>query len=462
MNSNRFSVNEETSALLNRDAHAPLMFSDNSSMTSSRLESNPPDKWDIKIVAFIFVGVITLLYVIGELGVAITQDSLVLLSDGFHNLSDVFSLYIAYWARKASKWNMSHSMSYGWARSETLGALTNGMFLLSLCLYVILQTIPRFISPEPVTDSLMFIIVAAAGLLINTFGTAIFAREKTQELYLVTLIPTVEVDMIMVTGNSHGHGHSDEKKKKDGHSHSDEKKKKDGHSHSDEKKHGHGHGHSHEEKGHSHSHEKKEKKSNKMDANTYAVFLHYLGDAISSLMVLIAGLLMHFYNNQSWVKYIDPITSLLVVALILYTTIPLVKGCSLILLQSTPTHVDPNEVRTSVLRVPGIIGLHDFHVWQLVDGLVICSVHVSVEQDASFIEVVDEVKKIFHKYGIHSSAIQPEFIQRDQNGVSHCRSFHLDSHTQQKFSEFCVQNCVEDCMEDWCCKNAAQVDSVHP
>jgi len=389
------------------------------------------EPWDVKQVAFVFVGVITLFYVIGELGVAITKDSLVLLSDGFHNLSDVFALYIAYWARKASKWNMSQKMSYGWARSETLGALTNGMFLLSLCLYVMLQTIPRFISPEPVEGSLSFIIVAAAGLAINTLGTGIFALTGQGHSHSHG------------GGHGHDHGHS-HSSGKDSHSHSEKKEKKE-----KKEKHGHGHehehGHAHSEKKqkkekHSHSHDEKPKKE-KMDANTHAVFLHYLGDAISSLMVLAAGLLMHFFSDANWVKYIDPITSLLVVALILWTTIPLVKSCSLILLQSTPTHVDPSEVRGQILNVPGIIGLHDFHVWQLVDGLVICSVHVSVEQGADFINVVGGVKNIFHRYGIHSSAIQPEFIIRDEEG---------------RYSEFCVQNCVEDCKEDWCCKNAEQ------
>jgi len=415
---------------------APLLRSSN--QHSPRSPQSEP--WDIKQVAFVFVGVITLFYVIGELGVAITKDSLVLLSDGFHNLSDVFALYIAYWARKASKWNMSQKMSYGWARSETLGALTNGIFLLSLCLYVMLQTIPRFISPEPVEGSLSFIIVAAAGLAINTLGTIIFALTGQGHSH----------SHGGGGGHGHDHGHSHSSAKEDhSHSHSEkkekkEKKEKHGHEHSHE----HEHGHTHSEKKnkkkekHSHSHDEKPKKE-KMDANTHAVFLHYLGDAISSLMVLAAGLLMHFFSEASWVQYIDPITSLLVVALILWTTIPLVKGCSLILLQSTPTHVDPSEVRGQILNVPGIIGLHDFHVWQLVDGLVICSVHVSVEQGAEFINVVDGVKSIFHRYGIHSSAIQPEFIIRDAQG---------------RYSEFCVQNCVEDCKEDWCCKNAEQAE----
>jgi Co/Zn/Cd efflux system component len=66
-------------------------------------------------------------------------------------------------------------MSYGWVRSEILGGLTNGCFLLSLCLYVALESIPRFIDPPEFDSGWPFIIVAACGLAINTFGTIIFA-----------------------------------------------------------------------------------------------------------------------------------------------------------------------------------------------------------------------------------------------------------------------------------------------
>lgn len=55
---------------------------------------------DVKIVAFISIGVLTMVYVIAELFIALKFHSLVLLSDGFHNLSDGISLYIAYWAQQ--------------------------------------------------------------------------------------------------------------------------------------------------------------------------------------------------------------------------------------------------------------------------------------------------------------------------------------------------------------------------
>ncbi len=60
------------------------------------------------------------------------------------------------------------------------------------------------------------------------------------------------------------------------------------------------------------------------DQNLRAIFLHFLGDAISSLFVLATALLNHFYKGQKWVDYVDPAASLIVVGIILWTTLPLV------------------------------------------------------------------------------------------------------------------------------------------
>jgi len=194
-----------------------------------------------------------------------------------------------------------------------------------------------------------------------------------------------------------------------------------------------GHGHDH-----AHGHKEKKEKAPRRDMNVHAVFLHYLGDAISSLLVLGAGLFLHFFKGNSWTVYIDPIASLVIVALIVFTTIPLVRRCSTILLQSTPSEVSVDDIRNQLRKVEGLISIHDLHVWQLVDGMIISSIHISVEEGVDFTSLVQEVKRIFHEAGIHSSTIQPEFVPRNFQDTN-----------------VCEQNCVQECDEDWCCKRSA-------
>jgi len=171
--------------------------------------------------------------------------------------------------------------------------------------------------------------------------------------------------------------------------------------------------------------------------NIHAVFLHYLGDALSSIILVITGILVKYFPGQTWTYYLDPIASILIVALILYTTIPLLKRCSTILLQQTPNSLKLPSLKEKLRKIPGVQGIHDLHVWQLVDNLVIATLHVKIlEKDMiSFEAIGSRVKKVFHKIGIHSITLQPEFIsdyKKQQSG--------------------CEQYCVRDCDEDWCCK----------
>jgi len=206
----------------------------------------------------------------------------------------------------------------------------------------------------------------------------------------------------------------------------------DGHAHHKKKKHDHEHGH-------------EEKKHKKKDFNIHAVFLHYLGDALSSVLVLIAGLLAQFFEDKEWTAYLDPISSLLIVALILFTTLPLLRDCSVILLQKVPSIIKIPHLKEEIKKVEGVQGIHDLHVWQLVDDIIIATLHVSVfDTDSSnFKSIAKKIKQVLHKFGIHSTTLQPEFI-------------HFDSPV-----EYCDQNCVQDCPEDWCCKADVKIETTN-
>jgi len=185
-------------------------------------------------------------------------------------------------------------------------------------------------------------------------------------------------------------------------------------------------------------------KKKKKDHNMRAVFLHYLGDALSSILVLIAGLLGKYFHDEDWTKYLDPVSSLLIVILIAWTTLPMLKDCSEILLQQAPERVKVPHLKEKLKEIEGVQGVHDVHIWQLVDEVIITSLHVSIyDIDAPRMNnILKKVKKVLHDSGIHSSTLQPEFIQKDTA------------------VENCEQNCVKDCPEDWCCKTDAKMEEI--
>jgi len=179
------------------------------------------------------------------------------------------------------------------------------------------------------------------------------------------------------------------------------------------------------------------------DLNMSAVFKHYLGDCVASGCILAAGLLAHYFPHLSWVVYLDPIASLLIAAMLVWSALPLIKECCEILLQQTPDEIQLSSIRNKLYQVKGLQGVHDFHIWELADGLAIGTLHAAIyEADFNQSEnIKEEIKKIFHRYGIHSSTIQVEVISAEKDHDPYV----------------CKHNCKVDCREDWCCKGENEV-----
>ena len=163
-----------------------------------------------------------------ELIVGNITNSVALVADAFHMLSDVISLVIAIVAVRVSK-RRSDINTYGWVRAEVVGANINTVFLLALCLTIVFDAIKRFFNPEQIKNVNLLLIVGSVGLGINIIGLFLFQ-------------------------GFHGHSHGG------GGSH--------GHSHGGGGSHGHphgggsSHGHSHADNSHEHSHNHKDTDSN--------------------------------------------------------------------------------------------------------------------------------------------------------------------------------------------------------
>jgi zinc transporter 1 len=79
-------------------------------------------------------------------------------------------------------------------------------------------------------------------------------------------------------------------------------------------------------------------------------------------------------------------------------------------MQSVPSDIDFAEVEKRLLGVTGVINIHEFHIWQLSDTKIIGTVHASCNKNSDFYKIATEMKAILHKYGVHATTIQPEFV----------------------------------------------------
>jgi zinc transporter 1 len=363
---------------------------------------------------------LTYLFLVVELAVGIITGSLALVSDAFHMLSDGIALVIALLSLIYTKRKQSGKFSYGWGRSEIIGGLINGIFLISTCLYITIEAIQRFIEITVVEDPLLVVWVGLAGLGVNLIGLFMFIGDSGMHHH---------------HGHSHGHSHGHEHGHKHKHEHEHEHKHKSedpvsvleegtsksgsdcnspDHEHSD---------HEHSDNEHSDHEPKEEKKKKKASKNLRAVFLHLLGDALGSVGAILSGLAIHFFTFQER-YYFDPAVSILIVALILRSSIPLVRSCITILMQTVPRTLQLDELRLELAAVSGVVKVHELHVWSLIDDKLIGSVHVLCLKEANFMKVAAKMKDIFHKYSIHSSTIQPEYVSKKklaENKVLECR-----------------------------------------
>ncbi|KAH8082235.1 cation efflux protein [Filobasidium floriforme] len=459
--------------------------------------------------------------------------SLALISDAFHMLNDVMSLVVALYAVKLATKPSSAKNSYGWQRSEVLGALVNGVFLLALCFSIFMEAIERFFNVSEISNPKLVVIVGSLGLASNIIGLFLFhehghgghshghshdhppstveapidrspSPNGTKALPRSSSIPSRPAHgrgrsdsfgslyghpaqtraAVIEAAHEYGYGrpsgngsislggsafsprdeagagplspnsvgptngginsfshHARTKSNKTpvgrteriteeaadhdhsahaGHDHSHDEHDHDhaqagagkhahdhdeaeaGHAHGDDD-HGHSHGAGGGHGGHGHSHG---------NMNMRGVFLHVLGDALGNVGVIAAGLVIMFAEGH-WKYYFDPAISLLITCIIFSSALPLVKSASYILLQGVPSHISLEAVRDAIKSCHGVVSLHELHIWQLSERSVVASVHVMVSRDVDYMSVADQIRKVLHEFGVHSSTIQPEFGNDD-------------------------------------------------
>jgi cobalt-zinc-cadmium efflux system protein len=143
------------------------------------------------------------------------------------------------------------------------------------------------------------------------------------------------------------------------------------------------------------------------DLNLRSAYLHMLGDAVSALGVVVAGVVVALTGAT----LADPIASLLIGVLILWSAWGILAEAVNILLEGAPAHVDMAALEQHVRGVPGVLGVHDLHVWAVSSGIVACSCHIlvaeqSVRSGQQVLRAVAEVLR--RRFGVAHSTIQVE------------------------------------------------------
>ncbi|GBP43701.1 Zinc transporter 1, partial [Eumeta japonica] len=135
-------------------------------------------------------------------------------------------------------------------------------------------------------------------------------------------------------------------------------------------------------------------------------------------VIVVCSALIVWLTKWKYRFYIDPALSIVLVILILHSVWPLLRESALILLQTVPTHIQVDAIQRRLLeKVDGVLAVHEFHVWQLAGDRIIASAHIRCRNLSEYMKIAEKVKEFFHNEGIHSTTIQPEFVELPIDGV---------------------------------------------
>jgi cobalt-zinc-cadmium efflux system protein len=141
--------------------------------------------------------------------------------------------------------------------------------------------------------------------------------------------------------------------------------------------------------------------------NVRSAYLHMVGDAVSAFGVVIAGIIV----LTTRMPLADPVVSFLIGGLILWSSWGILRESAAVLLEGTPRGMDMRAVVDAITRVPGVLDVHDLHVWMVGPGVVACSCHIVVAEQSIragqqvLREVVHDVE---HRFKITHTTVQVE------------------------------------------------------
>lgn len=244
---------------------------------------------------------ITATYLVIEVVVGFISNSLALLSDAAHMLTDVGGQALALFAIWMTSRPRNNRKTYGYYRTEIFSALINALVLIFISGFILYEAWQRFKEP-PAVAGIPMLIVAFCGLIINLIGMKIL------------------------------------------------------------------------------------KAGSKESINIKGAFLEVVSDMLSSVAVIIAGIII---LATGWL-YIDPIMSALIGLFILPRTYNLLKESVDILLEGVPKDVDYAAVEKFITEKPGVISVHDLHIWTLTSGINALSGHIIMSAETNLL-VISEV-----------------------------------------------------------------------
>ncbi|KAL1545055.1 metal tolerance protein B-like [Salvia divinorum] len=292
-------------------------------------------------------------------------NSLAILTDAAHLLSDIAGLSISLFTVWVSGWTATPEQSFGYHRVEVIGALLSVQLIWVMSVSLIYEAIKRLITKQTEVNGRLMFVIAAFSLLVN---------------------------VIMVLWLSHDHSN---------------------------------HGHSHHNcKDDSHNHEKEESRtgdeesmnlissprrsSHMLNINIRGAYLHIICDCIQSVAAMVAGVFI--WIKPKWLVA-DLICTLLFTTFALSTTFTILRDIFHVLMERAPSDIHAASLENGLKLITGVRDVHDLHIWAITSGKHVLSCHVVVGAEVSPQGILHEIREYCERtYKISHVTVQVEQV----------------------------------------------------
>jgi zinc transporter 2 len=297
--------------------------------------------------------------------------SLAIMSDATHLLSDLAGFLISLFSLIVAMKPADRNFTFGYHRFEVLGALASILIIWGLTVWLLIAAVWRIKHPNPIVGFLM-VCIAAGGLLFNIIMNRVLAYNP--------VVNSMDSGMGAIKNNSEDDLNNDNNLKE------------------------------------SLLNNDEELKHNlKADENPVirAAYIHILGDMIQSAGVLLAALIIYFFQDtHPGVRIVDPICTFGFAIVVLCTTFPVSRDCFYVLLESTPRDLDIESLYNDLSSIKGVISVHDIHLWNISIGRPSIALHIICESPKDVLKIATQTCK---NYGIKHCTIQTETKESNCN-----------------------------------------------
>ena len=333
-------------------------FSSSKFQEKLRLE-NKVAMFKLKIISVVCCSFMIIEFICGYLA-----GSLAIMSDATHLLSDLAGFLISLFSLIVAMKPADRNFTFGYHRFEVLGALASILIIWGLTIWLLMAAIWRIKHPNPIVGFLM-VCIAAGGLLFNIIMNRVLAYNP--------VVNSMDSGMGAIKNNSEDDLNNDNNLRE------------------------------------SLLNNDEEIKHNlNADENPVirAAYIHILGDMIQSAGVLIAALIIYFFQDtHPGVRIVDPICTFCFAIVVLCTTFPVSRDCFYVLLESTPRDLDIESLYNDLSSIEGVISVHDIHLWNISIGRPSIALHIICESPKDTLKIATQTCK---NYGIKHCTIQTE------------------------------------------------------